>query len=109
MPARINDPPNMALTILLRNSPLPTIIGDLEFIAAIGPGPAAIVRLALLEVSGQGAHTHALECGFGDVVVAPVLAGVETAGGGGRHAQGGRGEEDGGEMHFFGIEDVGYW
>lgn len=49
--ACIDDPPDVVLTIGLRDEPLPTLVGHLEFVTPVGPIPAGIVALARFEVS----------------------------------------------------------
>ena len=90
--ACVDDAPDVVLTIGLRNAPLPTLVGHLEFVTpAIGPVLAGIVALARVEGSCQ-VRTRFFQRVLGGAMFTPVLAVAETASGCRRHAQSGRGK-----------------
>ena len=105
MTAVINNPPYIIHTIGLRDGYIPpTFVGYLEIVTQVrGRGVGAdMLELSRVVRSCQLVTSHSQLC-LGVWMAAPMLAGVETSGRR-RRTQSGRGNQEGGKMHYDGVE-----
>ena len=101
MAAVIDDAPYVLLTIGLRNGHgPPAFVVHVEIVTQVrGRGVVADLLDRLRAVRSRQPVTSLGQRCLGVWMVAPVLAGVETGGGGRGRAQSGCGNEEGGKMH----------